>query len=609
MKSSITKLRKNIILIITLLMTLILLSACDNKKSKEVVEENTEETKNEQKTEEKNDEDTDIFSQLFDINNKIEINIDITAEQLQLLQDDYDKYSAMGSKSPIYRDTAMSITITTDEESKTYDFKNVGIRMKGNTSRTDFYNSSEGQYNLIHFKVKFEEEFAGLECLDIRWNKLDDGTYIREYYSYEFMRECGLLAPHSNLASVDVAGVHEGVFTIVEPVDKLFIERNLPEEDWDGDLYKCGWDGEGAKLTSNMTVGIEDEETGEFYNYDLKNNKKTSNHELMNNLLETLNAANVSNQSLEEVIDMEYFLKFAATSYFVGNPDDIRYDYNNYYIYFLKSNDKAIFIPCDNDRCFGVTKEWNPTGDGMTSVNPFSTMADGAICEQENPLFIHTVDAGGYFIDEYVKELEKVAKSKWLTSEHFSEIYEIAYNNYKDDTTPDKKFRNAEWHKFKLDNSSSGALDGVMENVSFANYIEAKMGYYNKYIGEYEKYYEYVNMMGGDSNVNENDWNNNMPPNDIGKGYSVRGTFNDWELRDEYIMSYDAETNTYSYTITINSQEWLKIASNDGFEWYGYEKIIENENISYDEEHYDIILDAGTYEIVFDGDSCEIKIK
>ena len=56
---------------------------------------------------------------------------------------------------------------------------------------------------------------------------------------------------------------------------------------------------------------------------------------------------------------MDNFLKFEAVSYFLGNPDDLRNNYNNYYIYFNKSTGKMIFIPYDLDRCLGVTNGWD----------------------------------------------------------------------------------------------------------------------------------------------------------------------------------------------------------------------------------------------------------
>ena len=76
-------------------------------------------------------------------------------------------------------------------------------------------------------------------------------------------------------------------------------------------------------------------------------------------------------------------------------------DYNNYYIYFQESSGKAIFIPYDVDRVFGLTKDWNPLGDAMTGHSPFSTKAESMGIIQQNPLYIHTVDEGGFYVEEF----------------------------------------------------------------------------------------------------------------------------------------------------------------------------------------------------------------
>ena len=104
------------------------------------------------------DEET-IYNQLFDINNKVEIDVDISDEELAKMQSDYDRYDARGSKSPIYRKCDLKISITSDGVKNTYVIRNTGIRMKGNTSRTAFYDSNSGVYSLIHFKVDFTETF------------------------------------------------------------------------------------------------------------------------------------------------------------------------------------------------------------------------------------------------------------------------------------------------------------------------------------------------------------------------------------------------------------------------------------------------------------------
>ena len=428
-----------------------------------------------------------IYQQLFDLKNLIQIKIDITDEQLMQIQKDYDKYAGMGSKSPIYREASMNIRITTGTTDYTYHIPNIGIRMKGNTSRTSFYNENEGQYNLIHFRIKFMgEDFATLENLEMKWNRNDDATYIREIYAYEMYRDMGILAPRTTLASFDLADVHQGVFTVYEPVDKNFIERYLPEEDQGGDLYKCGWTMRGASLRKKCSVGIEDEDKCEFYNYDLKTNKKTSTHALMNNLINVLDGSKPTKTQIAQVVDMNSFLRFAAISYFAGNPDDARYNYNNHYIYFLKSSGKAIFIPYDCDRVFGVTKTWNPTGDGMTNVDPFTTQATGANNEdQKNPLFRYTTNKGGYYNEEFAQQLKLVAESKWLQPENFEKYYETASKLYARYTKPSKTFHNADHHYFGFDINKSEGLNTDHGNATFKEYITAKMASFHKYMNQY----------------------------------------------------------------------------------------------------------------------------
>lgn len=424
-----------------------------------------------------------IYQQLFDINNKIEVELDISDETLKQLQKDYETYEKRDSKSPIYREANLRITITTERDSITYAIDNVGIRMKGNTSRTDFYDTKKGQYNLIHFKVDFgERTFATLEKLEFRWNKNDDSTYVREYYAYEMYREFGVLAPHINLATMKVAGEHQGVFTICEPVDDSFIDKYVAKVDRGGDLYKCNWAGIGANLTAACSVGIENEETGEFFNYDLKTNKTESKHTKMKNLLAVLNRKGITKEDIARVVDMDNFLAFEAVTYFTGNPDDIRNDYNNYYIYFLKSSGKAIFIPYDVDRVFGLTKDWNPTKDAMTGVNPFSQKAESMGIPQENPLYIYTVDKGGYYVEEFTEVLKTVAESKWLTVEHFTSVYETAFAIYAEATKPGKTYNNARKHSFNMNLNASAGLDSEEGNASFAEYVEAKLAVYRRYV-------------------------------------------------------------------------------------------------------------------------------
>lgn len=443
-----------------------------------------------------------LYKSFFDINNKVEMDIDISEEEIAKLQEDYEH----NDKSSVSRLCNVTFRITTSEGVQEYYLKEVGIRLKGNTSRTDFYSEDDGIYNLNHLKLDFQETFddpeqydegeyqlssdpevikdrtfATLEKLELKWNMMDDATYVREHYAYETYRDYGILAPNMTLSTITFGGTYEGVFKVYEPVDKTFLKRYLPESAVGGDLYKCGWTMIGASFDEDCSIGIEDDANRIFYNYDLKTNKKTSSHESLKELIKYVNSSEISKEGLKEYVDMDYFIKYLAVAYFVGDPDDMRSNYNNYYIYFMADTGKMIIIPYDNDRSYGQTKLWNPSGNGMTEVSPYTDKAVGnRYLRQKNPLINYTVTENrGLYIDEYREILEDVAQSKWLTEENFKKYYDIVSNNFDGCTKPSKEFRNAQGYVFNFDLTLGGKVSSDRYSASFAKYIEAKLNYYN----------------------------------------------------------------------------------------------------------------------------------
>lgn len=448
----------------------------------------------------------DQFLALFDPRNRVSMKLDITDAELAKLQADYEKYRAFGSKSPIYRMADLYVEVTRpDGEILTWEIPQVGVRMKGNTSRLDFYADSEGMYNLIHFKVSFDETFddpayygndaikwgegarmtrkgrtfATLSKIDLRWNRNDDTTYIREGYAYDLYRENGVLAPHTAPVSLQIGDDRAGVFTVYEPIDEAFLQKYLPEEALGGDLYKCGWTYEGATFTRFTSFGVEDEDSGKFYIYDLKTNQKTSAHQSLQALIKGLNDRDLDREGFAALVDPEPFLTYCAVSYLIGNPDDLRNNYNNTYLYFRADTGKAVFIPYDTDRGLGVNT-WNPYGDGMTADSPFSRQ--NVMGEQRNPLFLKSVCEGGMFLEKYVQALRRVAACEMLTEEVFLIRYEMARALYEGDTAPSREYRNAEGYRFAFDIAATARPD-ESANMSFADYLEKKRRTLFGYIG------------------------------------------------------------------------------------------------------------------------------
>ena len=571
----------------------------------------------------------DDFLNLFSADVKVELRLDISDEQLQLLQSDYEVYSSFGSKSPIYRKANLYVKMTLPNGNVKERFiEEVGVRMKGNTSRTAFYNSSEGMYNLIHLKISFGETFdkeeyygssakvwsssdarkerknrtfATLEKMDIRWNKEDDATYIREIYSYDVYREMGVLAPHANLASVDMAGNHLGVFTIYEPVDDIFLEKNLPEELLGGDLYKCGWGiNGGASFLSYCSIGIEDEDNALFYAYDLKTNKKTSTHEALNNFISSIGKSGLTKGDIEALMDVDNFISFAAISWFLGNPDDLRNNYNNYYVYFTPEG-KAMFIPYDYDRTLGISHDWNPSGHGMTKDDPL-TKDRGAGGKQENPVYLKTVVKGGLYVEEYKDRLSEIASSNLFSSARFVDRYEKAKKLYTGLTEPSKDFHNDGGHHTYFDINITAAPSDGNGNISYADYITLKLETLHKLIGN------------GKDKEEENTGNNSGSGNENEvyevEDYYIRADFTDWNIKEGYKMTTTDGGKTYTFDVKVNSKNKLKVYYKDGERWIGEESVDPECTVEYTtDSHGNIVLTRGEYRITYSAETNLVYIE
>ena len=587
-------------------------------------------------------EDMEAFNAFFDPKNHISIKLDISDSELKKIQEDYDKYSSFGSKSPIYRMADMIITITKpDGEKMEWTIDQVGVRMKGNTSRTDFYSDSDGMYNLIHFKISFQETFddeeyygndalvwsdkdarkarkdrtfATLEKIDMRWNRNDDTTYIRETYAYELYRSFGVLAPHTNLASVDIGNDHAGVWIVYEPVDKIFLEKNLPESALGGDLYKLGWTNQGATFTSFSSYGVEDEDKGEFFVYDLKTNKKTSTHESLKNLINTIKSTSATKASFEKLVDMENFLNYCAVSYMIGNPDDLRNNYNNSYIYFRADTGKMMVIPYDMDRGLGVNT-WNPTGHGMTKDDPFSKKALGN-GDQRSPLFLKTVCSGGFFVSEYTEALKRVDASDMLKISTFKAAFDLAAGIYSADATPSKTYYNANGYKFRFDINRTCTPD-QSKNMSFADYISAKRQTLYQYIGDQGNTENLGNSNNGSDNQGGNDGGNQPIANC--KPY-IMGDMNGWQTNNGYAMTSEGDgiftfTVTESHVSSTYNRIKIKIFDSNNNLWFGYEIVDPNCSVNYNDisnnsnNNKNIYLAPGKYLLTFDANTVTLYIE
>lgn len=310
------------------------------------------------------EDEKNLYYNLWSETTSISLKIDITPYELSKINEAYYDYRDTGNftKADTYRKCNLTITVN----GKDYYYEEVGIRMRGNTSRTDFCKEDGFVYNYVHFRFNLTETFDGeeyengawgsdiyhqwedsalrkerknrsfatMEKFYYKWNKNYDNTYMREVYANRMFQAYGILAPHITLTTISLkqgsAFENLGVGNLYETIDKKFLKRNFSKDLAKGDLYKCTYTTGKADLSRNEGYGVET--PTQRFNYSLKTNDDREaedyNHnkylkDLINVLGENKNSRDFK-EKLEGLVDMDYFARFEAVNYLLGNPDCIR---------------------------------------------------------------------------------------------------------------------------------------------------------------------------------------------------------------------------------------------------------------------------------------------
>lgn len=467
-----------------------------------------------------------VYSALFNENSNVSIAIDMSDSEWKKLDADKDKCD----KCPIYRQ-ADNVVIGIDSGSGmlNYYYEDVGVRMKGNTSRHHFY-GDDGFYAAIHMKLSFKETFddiedgyteneltdwtdkkaerdfrkartlGGMTKIDIKYNSTYDETYIRELYAMKLFRDNGIYAPNITLGSVsalnkDADLLNLGVYRIHEPVDEQFVLRHIEDGNAAGDLWKCTWGNQGWGNGSDLTdtdldnrVGVNDELNNVLYAYEKKTNKKKDKTTGLRDLSSIKNFIRAIGSSdaagMGQYIDVDHFAKFEAINYILGNPDCIRNHANNYYLYFRKSDNKAIIIPYDYDRCLGSRGWDNYEGMSNNDIAPYTrrtTLSSGL----QNPLYTKLIvknapcEAGSVLM-KYRTNLLAMADSDMLKTQTFNALKDKYKNRYGKYTENAVNWNNLDW-EYKV------TFENGQQNMSYADYINAKLTVLRNNIDNYRE--------------------------------------------------------------------------------------------------------------------------
>ena len=565
----------------------------------------------------RNTKDEVTYSDLFNLGNQITVSIEMEDSELNKLQKDYESYKETYYKPEIYRHCKkVTITLKNYDHTFTWEFLDVGIRQKGNTSRAPIL--SDGKIVCLnHFKLSFDEtfdgaeygdervdwsgktreynerinrEFLGLSGIDLRWNKNYDSTHLREIYASYMYQASGLISQYMGLSIFNIKQIDQnidykmGVYFIYEPATKSMIKRHLTDKNiynfgtWDeekngsfgvpnskyGDLYKCMWS---ADLSYDKMIGerIGVETKDHFVYYDRKTNKDAIYDDIL--LRKCGVAISEGNyKDISKYLDVEYFAKTEAVSWLLGNPDDLRNNMNNTMVYARRTDGKVITIPIDNDRVLGITKDWNPDSYALSTRGIFNPLRAGNYENEVSLIYQKTIlaEKNNHSKEMYLNHIKALSISDWVLSATFEKYYLMAkknYNAYIDCAFPYL--------------SVGFSLTDDNNQYSFKEYINRKLSL--------------VDLDLELEDITKEEETKDLPTNLGMEGYYgslyIAGDMNEWKGK-YYKMTYEGNG---VYTITFEprlyrSKMYLKIY--DGDSWYINWSIQNNNLIMYDTDAF-----------------------
>jgi spore coat protein CotH len=225
--------------------------------------------------------------------------------------------------------------------------RSVGIRSRGTGSRSgvkpglrvDFDYYTTGQ------------TFLGLKSFILR-NQTQDPSNMHERISMGLFRRMGVKTSREAFTKLYINNVYSGVYSIVESVDKGFLQKSF--DDNEGHLYKYDYN------TTDLPYYFEDRGTAPstYVPHPFKPETKEDDPEpekiadfvrILNNDSEA-----VWRMTIDPYIDWENFLRHIAIETVLADQDGFNGDYgiNNFYWYRLHNLRTFVWIPWDKSEAF-----------------------------------------------------------------------------------------------------------------------------------------------------------------------------------------------------------------------------------------------------------------
>jgi hypothetical protein len=234
-----------------------------------------------------------------------------------------------------------------DVQWKTTTVRNVGIRSRGNGSRSGFKPGLRVDID----RYSSTQKFLGMKSFVLR-NNTQDSSQLHEFLSMMFFRRLGLVAPREAFARLFVNNQYSGLYTIVESVDKSFLTRQYGEND--GYLYDYDYPADAAPFY------FEDRGTnpGTYVPLPFKPETHETNPrpEVVAEFVRAINTSSsaIFRGAIAEFIDLTQFIRHVAAEVFLADQDGFlgNWGMNNFFMYRPDFSNQFRLIVWDKSQAF-----------------------------------------------------------------------------------------------------------------------------------------------------------------------------------------------------------------------------------------------------------------
>ena len=259
--------------------------------------------------------------------------------------------------------------------------RNIGVRSRGFDSRSPVKLGIQIDFD----KYTPTQTFLGLQALVLD-NLRQDPSMIREPLAMALFARMQEPAPRESFCRLFINNVYQGLYTMVEDIDPVFLARTFGRDD--GYLFEYHWSQPYYGDYPGNDLGV----------YPPLFEARTHEHEPLETLYEPMRALfaamntddAVARDELESHLDLEQFVRVLAIEMFLGDHDGILgvNGMNNFYLYREPGSMRHSWILWDRDRA--LSQVYSPIFDRVDQ----NALARRALAYPELlELYLQTIEA------------------------------------------------------------------------------------------------------------------------------------------------------------------------------------------------------------------------